>query len=845
MEVVSVCPFRVGSLLFRPAADRWALAVAVKGTFALKPGKSGLAAEQEDLNERENHWDDDPRRSVHAPSDLVPFKPRADVLLVGNAFAPAGKPVRSLMVRMSVGEVDKTIEVYGPRVWTREGELREGARWTKTPLRYERAAGGLDTWNPVGLSADGPPDLYGQRPAPSLQPPGLVLTTRGDIVGPVGFGPIASSWTLRRERLRHRAEAWSDARLADTPLDPDFDPLYFQAAPPDQQVEAIRDEERLLLENLHPEHPRLSTQLSGLHPRAFVESGGRAPQDLALVADTLWIDTDRAIVAVTWRGQVPLDRPDQPGRVVVALEGVGQRLTWASMSALVGLKAHDASVTISTKPAGESAGDVTLGVAHPSEPPRNPLPFAPPSATAPSAAATPTPAAEREARTGPRTTLQVAVPRDMAASLPSWMAQGGGAAAEGAHPPPPQLNAFVLTSAPPREAPVPPPQPPQPSAFAPAPAPPREVPPLPQPPLVSAVLPPAAPPPDLRPPPPLMSAFTATAAAPPEVRPPPPPPQRVSFGEPGDKALAAAGFAGALAASNAAASPASPSRVARAPSEVQEPTAPAQPQVPLELVWFEPSFIGRIRKVPDWGPLLARAPRKPQPVRGAPPPPPEPTDVAEQAARADISSILARGRTVGTADLGDAVMAALGEGGTLTPPLALIAGELEFPFDELELLKATVGAASSLAAADKKLKEVLDLVGEMMKTELRGAPEVVEGLITRVREAWGKANRLLPAGYLETHPERLLLEQRSYQKRDLLDGAWIRALFSLGGAEPPVPTYLPVALAKRLPLFKRFAARAIVEAHPQQDQYERHPMALRVGALARVVTPWARPAPRS
>ena len=796
MDVVSLCPFRVGSLLFRPAADRWALAVAVKGTFALKPGKSGLAPEQEDLNDHENHWDDDPQRSVYAPSDLVPFKPRADVLLVGNAFAPQGKPVRSLVVRMCVGSIDKSIEVHGQRTWTREGELREGARWTKMPMRYERAAGGLDTWNPVGVSADGPPDLYGQRPAPNLQPPGLALTGRGTLVEPVGFGPIASSWTLRRQRLRHHAGAWSDARLADTPLDGDFDPRYFQAAPPDQQASAIREEEPILLENLHPEHPRLFTHLSGLHPRAFVDTGAGAPQDLALVADTLWIDTDRAIVAVTWRGVVPLDRADQPGRVVVALEGVGQRLTWASVNALVGLAALDTSVTISNKVSGGPAGDVTLDTHATKEPPRNPLPFAPVGVAAPTrAAAIPTPAAEREARTGPRATLEVTVPERLMATLPPWMVQSRDAAAESAPPPPP---------------PVPPP-------VAPPPLPPL--------------------PPEVRAQPrPLEPRVFPTAPAPPDLR-LPPPPQRVSFGEPGDKALASAAFVGAVAASNAAASGAPPTRTASPTSQAPEPAA-APPPLPLELIWFEPSFLPRIRKVPEWAPLLPKTPRKPPPPRGAPPPPPDSTDLVEQATRADLTSILSRGAPMSGEGLGDAVAAALGEGAT--PPLVLVAGELEFPLDELELLKATVGAAGALAAADKKLKEVLDLVGEMMKTDLRGAPDVVEGLIARVREAWGKANRLLPPSYLETHPERLLLEQRGYQKRELLDGTWIRAVFNLGGAEGPVPGYLPVALARRLPLFKRFSARAIVEAHPQQDQYERQPIALRVGALARVVAPRSR-----
>ena len=59
MDVVSISPFRTGSVLWRPRPDRWTLTVVCKGTYALAPGESGLASEQEEVNTRDVHWDDD------------------------------------------------------------------------------------------------------------------------------------------------------------------------------------------------------------------------------------------------------------------------------------------------------------------------------------------------------------------------------------------------------------------------------------------------------------------------------------------------------------------------------------------------------------------------------------------------------------------------------------------------------------------------------------------------------------------------------------------------------------------------------------------------------------------
>jgi hypothetical protein len=129
MEIVSASPLRVSSVLWQKAPAAWVLTVVCKATFDLLPGECQLAADQEAPNEADNHWDDDLTRSVHAPGDLAPVKLRADVVVVGPAFSHGGAAVRSLIARLMVGKIDKSIEVFGERALGRDGSIQEGARW--------------------------------------------------------------------------------------------------------------------------------------------------------------------------------------------------------------------------------------------------------------------------------------------------------------------------------------------------------------------------------------------------------------------------------------------------------------------------------------------------------------------------------------------------------------------------------------------------------------------------------------------------------------------------------------------------------------------------------------------
>lgn len=95
--------------------------------------------------------------------------------------------------------------------------------------------------------------------------------------------------------------------------------LDLNVAPPDQTLDALRGDERLVLSGLHPEHAHLETQLPGLGPIALLEGPGARVRRLPLHADTLWIDASQGIGALVYRGEIELAR-GVPRAVLVDVE---------------------------------------------------------------------------------------------------------------------------------------------------------------------------------------------------------------------------------------------------------------------------------------------------------------------------------------------------------------------------------------------------------------------------------------------------------------------------------------------------------------------------------------------
>ncbi|MFO0761391.1 MAG: DUF2169 domain-containing protein [Byssovorax sp.] len=790
MDVVSRGPLPVASVLWQPRAGLFSLTVVCKATFELRPGESVLAAHQEPPSEEDNHWNDDPSRSVYSPGDLVPFKVRSDVVLVGSAFAASVQPVRSLVARLVVGAIDKSIEVVGDRTIGPEGQLREGPRFVKMPLRYERAASGPETENPVGMRLDGPPDAQGAVAVPNLQPPGLMVQGRGDFIPVIGFGPIASSWPSRRTKLGRHAGSWPDRDWAERPVPDDIDRSFFNVAPRDQQGDAIRPNERLVLESLHPQHSRLVTSLPSIHPRAIVERPGAAPSELALTADTLWIDTDRGICTVTWRGQVLLAGRNEAGQVVVTAEMHGEAM-------------------------GEAQGDMEAA--------QTLVPFLASSAAMPFVGGNPaqSPMARPHAQT-------------MKLSG-SW----GGDAEEVS------VDADELIEPDPADGPVqtlflpmgPKASPAQALPFAPAPA---VAPAAPMPPAAPAPPVPPAPPPvwDRQPPaapvpPPRASSPWAGNAlssndarpSPSFGQPPPPPPEVVP---------PMRGSAGALDFSNDAArrEDVKPKAVeAAAPAAPAPEVKPKGPREVIKLLWFDPKSVGRIRKHVEWRVLLAELELRLLD---------EGIDDEEEKAsgeeasprdKRDVFEVLAKGRAGGPEGVKVALDEAVGDDGRFEPPLMLLSGELEFSFDEVERLRATAAAMAPLAGDVPKLPEQLEKVQTYLKTPwAQGSGEAAAEQIEKLEGVFTAAKVRVPA-HIEKQAERMLLEQRCYKMRTVFGKRWIRSALGASG----VPVYVPEALKDELPMFKKVRVKLIGEVDMQEDQFEASGAAIKVVALGRVM----------
>ncbi len=144
--------------------------VIVKATYAIEAdGRLAVAEEQAPLVFDDTCHGADNETSLRLPSDLVPHKPRTDLIVDAVARAPGGEPKRSwtcgIAVEGAAGLVlAKSLRVTGPREWRprwrRRLSAEEARDWrahrrlfagwdlsepepaSEVPLRYELAYGG-------------------------------------------------------------------------------------------------------------------------------------------------------------------------------------------------------------------------------------------------------------------------------------------------------------------------------------------------------------------------------------------------------------------------------------------------------------------------------------------------------------------------------------------------------------------------------------------------------------------------------------------------------------------------------------------------------------------------------
>ncbi len=223
-------------------------------------------------------------------------KTRGELLVAGSFFAPGGIPLPASYVRAKVGAADKRLAVVGDRLW-KDHAATEPEPMASMPIDWVHAFGGprFDR-NPYGKGTE--PLVSGGRviPLPNVDHYGAMLRAPDDRPEPAGFLPMDVTFVQRRARAGTYDQHWLEEHFPG--LAPDVAPTFFNVAPEDQWIDGFfRGDEAILVENMHPERPRIEGRLPGLAARCFVTQrtpeGERFPGDPAPLGHRLALPVGR------------------------------------------------------------------------------------------------------------------------------------------------------------------------------------------------------------------------------------------------------------------------------------------------------------------------------------------------------------------------------------------------------------------------------------------------------------------------------------------------------------------------------------------------------------------------
>jgi hypothetical protein len=297
----------------RDGAEVWL--VAIKCTFDVRPdGSTEVSSEQPEVLRVPEHSGEPGASSLKYEADLVLTKVTTDILVIGHAYAPKGKPTDAIDVGFRVGPVAKSLRVFGDRVW-RSSSPSAPRPFVKMPIVYERAYGGVDRksknperdweWrNPVGTGfAVAKTNIDGVA-LPNIEDPSHLIHSWNDRPAPAGFGPVAGHWQPRIALAGTYDDKWIKERQ---PLLPnDFRERYHQCAPADQQApEFLRGGELVALHGLTssgdvkfllpPIFPRLETRFYT----------GEREIHLPPKLHTVIVEPDFPRVSLVWHSALP------------------------------------------------------------------------------------------------------------------------------------------------------------------------------------------------------------------------------------------------------------------------------------------------------------------------------------------------------------------------------------------------------------------------------------------------------------------------------------------------------------------------------------------------------------
>ena len=244
-------------------------------------------------------------------------KPRAEFLIYGQAYAPDQQPVKAIDVQAKVGEISKTLRVFGDRHWISGlgvWGLSEPEPFIQMPITYAHAFGGKnDSNNPIGMGLDEiKNDAQSFIALPNIEYPQQLITAPADRPTAASFNRIDLQSQQRLQYAGTYDQTYIETRMPALP--DDFDYRFFNDAAGDQQqADYFQGDECYCFENMHPNHPVIKGQLPAVTARLFVNQQVDKQLEFKEInshLDTLWFFPDQQLGVMIHRGTIEVGEDD-------------------------------------------------------------------------------------------------------------------------------------------------------------------------------------------------------------------------------------------------------------------------------------------------------------------------------------------------------------------------------------------------------------------------------------------------------------------------------------------------------------------------------------------------------
>jgi uncharacterized protein YjbI with pentapeptide repeats len=249
-----------------------------------------------------------------------------EFLVSGYAYSTADR-ANAVAVKIKLGTKEKTVLVFGERYWKASQSMSEPTPFSKLPLIWDNAFGGLNF--DANLFGKGMQPTESGHWLPNLELPSDRLRSASQKISPAGFGPIDVS---HPQRIQHRGTYDESYLKEHSPgFPPDLDWRYFNMAPKDQWLDApLVGDEPFELHNMHSTRAIQKGNLPALRVRLFSQFESDVSnndlREVPLRLTTVWFFPDAERYILIFHGLMEVDTDDGSDvkKLVSAVERISE-----------------------------------------------------------------------------------------------------------------------------------------------------------------------------------------------------------------------------------------------------------------------------------------------------------------------------------------------------------------------------------------------------------------------------------------------------------------------------------------------------------------------------------------